>query len=111
MDASREVRGLLVDSPGSRGVYTGPVRLVESVQDLENVRPGEVIVCPSTNLVTGVLSIIGALVIESGGVLSNPAILARELKIPAVFAVSCATSVLVDGQVVTVDASAGVVKY
>jgi rifampicin phosphotransferase len=42
-------------------------------------------------------------VTDSGGVLSHPAIIAREFRIPAVVATGNATSLLSDGQIVTVD--------
>jgi phosphohistidine swiveling domain-containing protein len=53
---------------------------------------------------------IGALVTDSGGILSHPAIIAREFGIPAVVATGNATSLLRDGQRVTVDGDAGVVE-
>jgi hypothetical protein len=45
----------------------------------------------------------GAVVTDSGGVLSHPAIIAREFRIRAVVATGNATSLLSDGQIVTVD--------
>jgi rifampicin phosphotransferase len=53
---------------------------------------------------------IGALVTDAGGILSHPAIIAREYRIPAVVATRNGTSVLRDGQIVTVDGNAGVVR-
>jgi pyruvate,water dikinase len=50
---------------------------------------------------------IGALVTDSGGILSHPAIIAREYGVPAVVATGNATAVLRDGQQVTVDGDAG----
>ena len=52
---------------------------------------------------------LGALVTDTGGILSHPAIIAREYHIPAVVATGNATSLLRDGQMVTVDGTAGVV--
>ena len=52
---------------------------------------------------------VGALVTDAGGVLSHPAIIAREYRIPAVVATGNGTAVLKDGQRVTVDGSAGLV--
>ncbi len=42
--------------------------------------------------------------------LSHPAIIARGYDIPAVVATGSATSTLVDGQIVTVDGSTGLVE-
>jgi pyruvate,water dikinase len=52
----------------------------------------------------------GALVTDSGGILSHPAIIAREHGIPAVVGTGNATNVLKDGQRVTVDGSRGLVE-
>jgi len=52
----------------------------------------------------------GALVTDIGGILSHPAIIAREHGIPAVVATGNATQVLKDGQRVTVDGTTGVVE-
>ena len=51
----------------------------------------------------------GALVTDSGSLLSHPAIIAREFHIPAVLATGNATTLLRDGQQVTVDGTAGTV--
>jgi phosphoenolpyruvate synthase/pyruvate phosphate dikinase len=67
-----------------------------------------VLVCPITSPVWSVLfPSIGALVTDTGGVLSHPAIIAREYQVPAVVATGNATSLLRDGQLVTVDGSSG----
>jgi pyruvate,water dikinase len=54
--------------------------------------------------------IIGALVTDNGGILSHPAIIAREYRIPSVVATGNATKRLRDGQIVTVDGTTGVVE-
>ena len=51
----------------------------------------------------------GALVAETGSALSHLAILAREYRVPTVVGVVGATSRFHDGQLVTVDGSAGTV--
>jgi phosphohistidine swiveling domain-containing protein len=52
---------------------------------------------------------IGALVTDTGGILSHPAIIAREFGIPAVVATGNGTQLLGDSQLVTVDGDAGLV--
>jgi phosphoenolpyruvate synthase/pyruvate phosphate dikinase len=75
------------------------------------LRAGDVLVCPITSPVWSVLfPSIGALVTDAGGILSHPAIIAREYGIPAVVATTNGTSVLRDGQIVTVDGANGVVR-
>jgi pyruvate,water dikinase len=69
------------------------------------------VVCPITSPVWSVVfPSIGALVTDTGGILSHPAIIAREYRIPAVVGTGNATELLHDGQAVTVDGSAGTVR-
>ena len=92
----------------SPGRCTGPARIIRGEADLSKLRPGDIVVCPAISPVWSVLfPAIGALVTDTGGVLSHPAIMAREFGIPAVVATGNATSLLQDGQVVTVDGSRG----
>jgi phosphohistidine swiveling domain-containing protein len=94
----------------SPGRYTGTVRVIAGEHEFEKIQAGDVLVCPVTSPVWSVLfSRIGALVTDSGGILSHPAIIAREFGIPAVVATGNATAILRDGQQVTVDGTAGVV--
>ena len=75
------------------------------------IRAGDVVVCPVTSPAWSVVfPSMGALVTDGGGILSHPAIIAREHGIPAVVGTGNATSVLRDGQRVTVDGGTGVVE-
>lgn len=75
------------------------------------LRPGDVLVCPITSPVWSVLfPTIGALVADTGGILSHPAIIAREHRVPAVVATGNATALLHDDQIVTIDGTAGQVQ-
>ena len=95
-------------SPGS---YTGPVRIIRDESEFDRLRAGDVLVCPITSPVWSVLfPSIGALVTDTGGTLSHSAIIAREYGIPAVVNTGRGTSVLQDGQIVTVDGAAGAVR-
>jgi rifampicin phosphotransferase len=94
----------------SVGRYTGPVRVVLDETEFAKVHAGDVLVCPITSPVWSVLfPSIGALVTDTGGVLSHAAIIAREYRLPAVVGTGNATALLKDGQLVTVDGSAGLV--
>ena len=53
---------------------------------------------------------IGALVTDTGGILSHPAIIAREYGLPAVVNTGSGTSSLRDGEVVTVDGTTGTIR-
>jgi pyruvate,water dikinase len=95
----------------SAGRHTGPVRVVMDESQFGKLRPGDVLVCPITSPVWSVLfPSVGALVTDTGGLLSHPAIIAREYRVPAVVATGNATALLRDDQVVTVDGSTGRVE-
>ncbi|MGH8891600.1 MAG: PEP/pyruvate-binding domain-containing protein [Acidothermaceae bacterium] len=102
--------GTLQGAPASAGRHTGPVRIVRHFHEFDRVRPGDVLVCRATDPSWSVLfGVVGAIVTEGGGALSHAAIVAREHGVPAVLAVDGATDRLLDGQLVTVDGTAGTV--
>ena len=97
-------------SPASPGTYTGRVRVVRGGSDFGSVLPGEVLVCPTASPSWTILfGIAGALVTDGGGPLAHAAIVAREHGLPAVVGTVHATTELADGQLVTVDGTAGTV--
>lgn len=110
-EAARTDATQLCGTPACAGSYTGPARIIRSESEFHRIRPGDVLVCPVTSPVWSVLfPSIGALVTDTGGMLSHPAIIAREYRLPAVVATGEGTSRLTDGQIVTVDGTAGVVR-
>lgn len=94
----------------SRGVHRGRARVVNDAADFGRLVQGDVLVArmttPTYNLV---LPLLGAVVTDTGGVLSHAAIVAREYGIPAVVATGTATTSIIDGTLVTVDGDRGVV--
>jgi pyruvate,water dikinase len=102
-----EVRGLAA----SPGVVEGPARHVRSLQDFDEVRAGDVLVCQMTNPAWVVLftKIVG-LVTDAGGTASHPAVVSREFGIPAVVGTSDATQRIKTGDRVRVNGSTGVVE-
>lgn len=104
-------RDELVGAPGSPGSYSGAVRVIRDDSEFDRLRPGEVLVCPTASPAWSVLfAQAGALVTDVGGASSHPAIIAREYGIPAVLGTGDATRRLRDGQLVTVDGTAGRVR-
>jgi pyruvate,water dikinase len=100
--------GTIAGIAASPGRYEGRVRRVMGEEEFDKIQAGDVLVCPVTSPVWSILfSRIGALVTDTGGMLSHPAIIAREFGIPAVVATGNATQLLRDGQLVTVDGDAG----
>lgn len=110
--AREQARGTSLGGvPAAPGRYTGPARVIMNESEFDKIEPGDVLVCPITSPVWSVLfPSVGALVTDTGGILSHPAIIAREYRIPAVVATGNATRLLRDGQVVTVDGGTGIVE-
>jgi phosphohistidine swiveling domain-containing protein len=106
-EAAGEVRGLAA----SPGVVEGPARLVSSLDEFDHVRDGDVLVCQMTNPAWVVLfTKIAALVTDAGGVVSHPAVVAREFGIPAVVGTSDATARIKTGDRVRVNGATGIVE-
>jgi pyruvate,water dikinase len=98
--------------PVSAGRASGPARVVLSAEAAAetDLHPGEVVVAPFTDAPWTPLFVpAAAVVVETGGILSHAATVAREFGIPAVVAVKGATQLIKTGQQVTVDGTTGVV--
>ena len=104
-----------------RGRAVGTVRLISGATEVVNLEVGDVLVSEAstpdkmgtqsafpgrTDAPLG-LEKAGAIVTDEGGLLSHAAIISRELGVPCVVGTERATSTLVDGQVVEVDATKG----
>lgn len=108
--ASETPAATLTGTPGSHGTVTGAARIVRGPGDFARVRPGDILVCPSTDPAwTPLLRIAAGVITETGGVLSHAAIVAREHAIPAVLGIPNATSTLHDDTVITLDGTTGTV--
>ena len=107
----RSVDGAIVTgTPASRGLASGPTRLVRGPEEFGSLAAGEILVCPYTNPSwTPLFQRAAAVVVDTGGLGSHAAIVAREYGIPAVMGTGRGTAVLRDGQRVVVDGSAGAV--
>ncbi|MEO6278799.1 phosphoenolpyruvate synthase [Roseateles sp.] len=93
-------------------IGTGPVRLVDSVAEMDRVQPGDVLVTDMTDPNwEPVMKRASAIVTNRGGRTCHAAIIARELGIPAVVGCGDATDLLKDGQLVTVACSEGDTGY
>jgi len=98
---------VLTGVASSIGHYTGKVQVVKGIDDFAKVKKGDVLVIPYSDVGwTPLFARAGAVVAESGGLLSHSSIVAREYNIPAVVSVDGAT-LLKDGTLVTVDGHKG----
>jgi len=102
-----EVRGLAA----SPGVVEGTAHQVSSLEEFDQVRQGEILVCKMTNPAWVVLftKIVG-LVTDSEDTASHLAVVSREFGIPAVVGTSVATERIKTGDRVRVNGSTGVVE-
>jgi len=74
------------------------------------MHPGDILVAVATTPAwTPLFAMASAVVTDMGGALSHSSIVAREYGIPAVMATGIATRLILTGQVITVDGSAGTV--
>jgi pyruvate,water dikinase len=92
----------------SGGVYEGPARRVSGPADFDRIVKGDVLLTESTTEAFNILlPLLGAIVTDSGGLLSHSAIVAREYGIPGVVGTRDATDRISDGARVRVDGDAG----
>lgn len=97
----------LTGTPTSRGYYTGKIKIVRGMGDFYKVNHGDVLVIPYSEV--GWIPLFakaGAVIAESGGMLSHSSIVAREYGIPAVVSVSGALQ-LQDDLIVSIDGYKG----
>jgi phosphohistidine swiveling domain-containing protein len=95
-----------------QAVYRGRACVATDPGDaLDRLEPGDVLVAfgttPAYNLALG---IVGAVVVEEGGLLSHAAVIARELGLTAVIGAAGAMEAIPDGALVEVDPVAGRVR-
>ena len=103
--------GVIKGLAASRGLITAKARVLRSIDDADRLQKGEVLVCAmSSPPWTPLFAIAAAVVTDSGGALSHPAIVAREYGIPCVVGTRIGTQRIRDGDVITVDGTNGVIQ-
>jgi phosphohistidine swiveling domain-containing protein len=94
--------------PTSGGYFQGFVRVIQTISDFDKMIPGAVLVVPFSDVSwTPLFAKAGAVIAESGGILSHSSIVAREYKVPAVVSVTGACRILQDDMQVIVDGFKG----
>jgi len=102
-------RLLATGTAASPGTASGRLRVLSGLDDFDRFQAGDVLVCRATSPAwTPVLSRAAGVVTQLGGILSHAAIVARELRVPAVTDVPEVTS-LPEGALVAVDGTRGTV--
>jgi len=93
-------------------IGAGPVKVIHDISEMDKILPGDVLVSDMTDPDwEPVMKRASAIVTNRGGRTCHAAIIARELGIPAVVGCGNATTVLQDGQGVTVSCAEGDTGY
>lgn len=96
--------------PVSPGVIEGPVKIVDSAEDVSAVRPGDIVVVKYSNPLFTLAAMTSAgLICEVGGVLTHICVVCAEIGIPCIARAENITESLTDGMMITLDASQGLV--
>jgi len=101
---------LLQGQGASPGIATGRVAIIKHVKDQGSVKEGDILVAKMTNpdMVPAMRRVSG-IITDEGGMTCHAAIVSRELGTPAVVGTKKATSLLKDGQIVTIDGDRGII--
>ncbi len=94
----------------SPGVATGRVVKIFDINELDKIKEGDILVTKMTdpNMVPAMKKAAG-IITDEGGMTCHAAIVSRELGTPCIVGTEKATSVLNDGEIITMDATNGVV--
>lgn len=111
LNRAKAEKGQVTGLAASPGVIEGTAKVVMSIDEFDEVNPGDIMVCQMTNPAwTPLFAVIAGIVTDAGGVVSHPAVMAREFGIPAVIGTSVATLKIKTGDRIRVDGSKGLVE-
>lgn len=101
----------LIGAPGSAGVAEGKARLIRSVEELNQLEEGEILVARTTSpsWSPAFTKVCGAIT-DVGGSMCHAAIICREYALPTVVGTGKATSFIKTGDIIRIDGSKGTVK-
>lgn len=106
----KEGKILVKGETASKGLYSGPVRLVKDPSELNKVEEGDVLVTKMTTPdMVPAMQKAGAIVTDEGGLTCHAAIVSREMGTPCLVGTEVATKVLEEGTIITVNATQGIV--
>ena len=109
--AKQDQAGVIKGIAASAGFGRGRVCVVRGAHEFDKLKPGDILVCRSSNVSwIPLFTVAAAIVTDVGGSLSHAAVVAREFGVPAVTGCSVALEQLRDGELVEVDGDAGTVR-
>ncbi len=90
------------------GRVTGIARIINSRNEIGKIKKGEILVSRATNpdLIIA-MQRAAAIVTDEGGITSHAAIVSREMKKPCVIGTKIATKIILDGDMLEIDAGKG----
>jgi pyruvate,water dikinase len=107
LDGEKVLRG----KPVSRGIVTGRARVARSLEDAAQLRPGEILISPVTDVGwSPYFAVIAGLATDVGSSVSHGAVVAREYGLPAVVDLRRATSLFRTGDLVVLDGDRGILR-
>ena len=100
----------LIGQPAGPGLAKGPARVIQKANDLAEFKHGEILICDAVDPnMTFVVPLAAGVVERRGGMLIHGAIIAREYGLPCVTGIPDATTLIQNGDEVTVDGYLGIV--
>jgi phosphohistidine swiveling domain-containing protein len=94
----------------SPGRVTAPARVLHGPEDFGQMKPGDILVAGITTPAwTPLFALASGVITDVGGPLSHGSIVAREYGIPAVLGTGVATKRIQNGQIITLDGTAGTI--
>lgn len=110
-DGESAKRSHLDGLAASEGTVEGPARVVRSVDGLDRLQEGDVLVCPLMGPSWApAFSRVAGVVTDKGGVSSHAAVVCREYGLPAVVCTEHGTTDIDDGDRLRIDGSTGTVE-
>lgn len=109
IDAAEHGEGVLTGKVTSTGKVTGVARVVRELSQIGTVNKGEILIVHATDPGwTPVFMLISGIVLETGGLISHGALLAREYGLPGV-QIPGAIELIPNGATITLDGDMGIV--
>lgn len=100
--------GALTGIGASNGVVTGRARVCRRLGDIGTLERGDILVTVATDPGwTTAFSIVGGVVVETGGVVAHAVMISREYGLPCVSNLQRACELIPDGATVTIDGTTG----
>lgn len=107
----KKYSNVITGKTACNGFVKGKARVIFELSELSKVKKGDVLVTPMTTPeMIPVLKKASAIITDEGGITCHAAIVSRELKIPCIIGTINATQLILDGDLLEVNANEGIIK-